>query len=198
MNLGDRGRRRSRLEACRRACRAGAAMGCSRPTSRNAAPCTSARSPRRSRTTARSAITWCGTISTTTRREGERAREEVGAAIVAAKTREFKSLGVVLGSHYENSPIIVADGTARAGRATHANFEPSARPGCLAPHAWLAGRLLALRSVRPRLQPAAARRLRRSPPPRDRRRRAGRARAAQGSRPAHAPASPNSTKRRSR
>ena len=68
--------------------------------------------------------------------EGERAREEVGAAIVAAKTREFKSLGVVLGSHYENSPIIVADGTA-APPAQHTEFQPCARPGCLAPHAWL-------------------------------------------------------------
>ena len=53
--------------------------------------------------------------------EGERAREEVGAAIVAAKTREFKSLGVVLGSHYENSPIIVADGRPRRQRNTR-NF----------------------------------------------------------------------------
>ncbi len=69
--------------------------------------------------------------------EGERAREEVRAAILAAKTREFKSLGVVLGSNYENSPIIMADGTP-APAAQHIEFEPSARPGCLAPHAWLA------------------------------------------------------------
>jgi 2-polyprenyl-6-methoxyphenol hydroxylase-like FAD-dependent oxidoreductase len=68
--------------------------------------------------------------------EGERAREEVRTAIVAAKTREFKSLGVVLGSHYENSPIIVPDGTALPS-AQHMAFQPCARPGCLAPHAWL-------------------------------------------------------------
>ena len=69
--------------------------------------------------------------------EGERAREDVRKAIVAAKTREFKTLGVVLGSRYENSPVIVDDGSAPPAEH-HANFEPSAHPGCLAPHAWLA------------------------------------------------------------
>ena len=68
--------------------------------------------------------------------EGERARAEVRSAIVAAKTREFKSLGVVLGSYYENSPIIVAEGTAPPP-VQHEEFQPCARPGCLAPHAWL-------------------------------------------------------------
>jgi len=67
---------------------------------------------------------------------GEHARAQVSNAIIAAKTREFKSLGVVLGSHYESSPIIVADGTAPPVEQ-HAEFQPSARPGCLAPHAWL-------------------------------------------------------------
>src|SRR6201999_2308764 len=64
------------------------------------------------------------------------AREEIKKAIVAAKTREFKTLGVVLGSRYENSPITVRDGTAPPAEH-HANFQPSAHPGCLAPHAWL-------------------------------------------------------------
>lgn len=68
---------------------------------------------------------------------GERAREEIKDAIIAAKTREFKTLGVVLGSRYENSPIIVVDGSAPPADH-HANFQPSAHPGCLAPHAWLA------------------------------------------------------------
>ena len=68
--------------------------------------------------------------------EGERAREEVRNAIIAAKTREFKTLGVVLGSRYENSPIIADDGSAPPPEH-HANFQPSAHPGCLAPHAWL-------------------------------------------------------------
>ena len=68
--------------------------------------------------------------------EGERARAEIKKAIIAAKTREFKTLGVVLGSRYENSPIIVDDGSAPPAEH-HANFQPSAHPGCLAPHAWL-------------------------------------------------------------
>lgn len=68
--------------------------------------------------------------------EGERARAEIQNAITAAKTREFKTLGVVLGSRYEDSPIIVGDGSAPPAEH-HANFEPSAHPGCLAPHAWL-------------------------------------------------------------
>ncbi len=68
--------------------------------------------------------------------EGELAREEIRKAIVAAKTREFKTLGVVLGSRYENSPIIVDDGSTPP-EEHHANWQPSAHPGCLAPHAWL-------------------------------------------------------------
>jgi 2-polyprenyl-6-methoxyphenol hydroxylase-like FAD-dependent oxidoreductase len=68
--------------------------------------------------------------------EGERAREEIKKAITAAKTREFKTLGVVLGSRYENSPIIAGDGSTPP-EEHHANFQPSAHPGCLAPHAWL-------------------------------------------------------------
>jgi hypothetical protein len=43
----------------------------------------------------------------------------------------------VLGSRYQNSPIIVGDGSA-APAEHHANYQPSAHPGCLAPHAWLA------------------------------------------------------------
>ena len=68
--------------------------------------------------------------------DGEHARTEVARNIQAAKTREFKTLGVVLGSRYENSPIIVSDGTIPPV-AHHENFKPSAHPGCLAPHAWL-------------------------------------------------------------
>jgi hypothetical protein len=68
--------------------------------------------------------------------DGERARAEIEKAIVAAKTREFKTLGVVLGSRYDHSPIIVDDGSAPP-EEHHANWLPSAHPGCLAPHAWL-------------------------------------------------------------
>ena len=91
--------------------------------------------------------------------EGERAREEVGAAIVAAKTREFKSLGVVLGSHYREFPDHRRGRYCRAARATHRI--PAVRASRLPRPARLARRrILALRSSRPRLHPASARRVR--------------------------------------
>ena len=68
--------------------------------------------------------------------EGEAARQAVGAEIVAAKTREFSTLGVVLGSRYEGSPLVMDDGSAPPAEH-YANYQPSAHPGCLAPHAWL-------------------------------------------------------------
>ncbi len=67
---------------------------------------------------------------------GEQVRAKLSAEIKASKTQEFKSLGVVLGSHYSGSPIIVGDGTAPPEPSV-TNFEPSAHPGCLAPHVWL-------------------------------------------------------------
>ena len=69
--------------------------------------------------------------------QGVRARADVGDEIRAKKTREFKTLGVVLGSRYENSPVIVSDGSPPPPE-DRAEFRPSAHPGCLAPHAWLA------------------------------------------------------------
>jgi hypothetical protein len=68
---------------------------------------------------------------------GERARAGLANDIRAAKTREFKTLGVVLGSRYKESPIIVPEGS-NPPAEHHADYEPSAHPGCLAPHAWLA------------------------------------------------------------
>jgi 2-polyprenyl-6-methoxyphenol hydroxylase-like FAD-dependent oxidoreductase len=68
---------------------------------------------------------------------GERARAAVAEEIVATKTREFDTLGVVLGSRYDGSPVVVDDGSTPPAEH-YANFEPSAHPGCLAPHAWLA------------------------------------------------------------
>jgi 2-polyprenyl-6-methoxyphenol hydroxylase-like FAD-dependent oxidoreductase len=67
---------------------------------------------------------------------GVSARRAVGEAIIDSKTREFKSLGVVLGSHYSGSPIVVPDGTDPPGDAV-STYVPSAHPGCLAPHAWM-------------------------------------------------------------
>ena len=68
---------------------------------------------------------------------GERARAAVAKEIVATKTREFDTLGVVLGSRYDGSPVVIDDGSTPPPEH-YANFEPSAHPGCLAPHAWLA------------------------------------------------------------
>ena len=68
---------------------------------------------------------------------GEAARREVGEIIRMTKLREFMTLGLVLGAHYGDSPIVVPDGTpAPAESATV--YLPSARPGCRAPHLWLA------------------------------------------------------------
>lgn len=66
---------------------------------------------------------------------GEAARRAVGDRISAVKTREFHTLGTVLGGCYEESPIILSDGSAAA---THdsARYQPTSRPGCLAPHVW--------------------------------------------------------------
>jgi len=68
---------------------------------------------------------------------GARIRAEVAADIELKKSREFKTLGVVLGSRYESSPITVNDGSPPP-EEHRAEFKPSAHPGCLAPHAWLA------------------------------------------------------------
>jgi 2-polyprenyl-6-methoxyphenol hydroxylase-like FAD-dependent oxidoreductase len=68
---------------------------------------------------------------------GDATRREVGEIIRATKVREFKSLGLVLGSRYQDSPIIVPDGSEPP--VEHCTiYAPSAHPGCLAPHLWLA------------------------------------------------------------
>ena len=68
---------------------------------------------------------------------GDRVRREVGAAILASKLREFSTLGLVLGADYHGSPIVVPDGTEPPFREA-VRYVPSASPGCLAPHLWLA------------------------------------------------------------
>jgi 2-polyprenyl-6-methoxyphenol hydroxylase-like FAD-dependent oxidoreductase len=69
--------------------------------------------------------------------EGAAVRAQVGEEIVRMKAREFKTLGVVLGSRYRDSPVIVSDGSAPPPE-DFMHYEPSAHPGCLAPHRWLA------------------------------------------------------------
>jgi len=67
---------------------------------------------------------------------GDRVRKEVGELILKGKAHEFRSLGVVLGGCYRDSPAIIPDGTAPP-REQVTEYEPCAGPGCLAPHFWL-------------------------------------------------------------
>ncbi|QIB66916.1 FAD-dependent oxidoreductase [Kineobactrum salinum] len=68
--------------------------------------------------------------------EGEALRRQLGERIRSAKGKEFYSLGAVLGYRYEDSPLIVGDGSeAPAQGAT--NYVATSRPGHLAPHTWL-------------------------------------------------------------
>lgn len=68
--------------------------------------------------------------------EGERARS-LARAELEVKRSEFHSLGLVLGYQYPASPIVVDDGTP-APVEDPIHYEPSAHPGSLLPHLWLA------------------------------------------------------------
>ncbi|NMM04214.1 FAD-monooxygenase [Paraburkholderia sp. RP-4-7] len=68
--------------------------------------------------------------------DGERIRACATEQIQRQKAREFKNLGVVLGYRYHDSAVIVSDGSPEAPYDSTA-FTPCARPGCIAPHAWL-------------------------------------------------------------
>ena len=69
--------------------------------------------------------------------EGEAARKTVGERILASKVREFRTLGVILGYRYADSPVVVPDGSAPPAEQVNV-YEPSAHPGCVAPHLWCA------------------------------------------------------------
>ena len=67
---------------------------------------------------------------------GHAIRAGIGELITAQKMKEFNSLGVVKGYRYADSPVIVDDGKPpRVGDTV--NYLPSAKPGSVAPHAWL-------------------------------------------------------------
>lgn len=68
---------------------------------------------------------------------GDAARRVAGERIVAIKKREFHTLGTVLGGCYADSPIIVSDDTSTPEQDA-TRYEPTSRPGCLAPHLWRA------------------------------------------------------------
>lgn len=68
---------------------------------------------------------------------GQAARGAAADAVLARKRQEFHSLGVVLGSHYAGSPVVIPDDTEPPAESV-VEYTPSASPGCRAPHAWLA------------------------------------------------------------
>jgi 2-polyprenyl-6-methoxyphenol hydroxylase-like FAD-dependent oxidoreductase len=70
---------------------------------------------------------------------GDAARETFGRAYTEMMKREWFSIGIHLGYRYENSPIIIGDGTPEPPD-TVMTYEQTARPGHRAPHAWLAPR----------------------------------------------------------
>ena len=68
--------------------------------------------------------------------EGAAVRRDMGAAILKQKAAEFHTLGIVLGVNYSGSPLVIPDGSSPPALSTL--YTPSAHPGCLAPHLWLA------------------------------------------------------------
>jgi 2-polyprenyl-6-methoxyphenol hydroxylase-like FAD-dependent oxidoreductase len=67
---------------------------------------------------------------------GETLRATLGERIQSTKPKNFQSLGISLGYRYENSPVIVPDGTQPAPYET-SRYMPTAQPGHRAPHVWL-------------------------------------------------------------
>ena len=73
--------------------------------------------------------------------QGDAIRLSVGADIARTKRAEFESLGMQKGYRYDDSPIILRDADeARAPEPAPdpTVYTPSARPGSVAPHRWLA------------------------------------------------------------
>lgn len=67
---------------------------------------------------------------------GAEARSTIAARVMSTKLREFNTLGVVKGYRYVASPVI-AEEDGPPPQPDFLNYLPSARPGCIAPHAWL-------------------------------------------------------------
>ena len=70
---------------------------------------------------------------------GRLARKELRTELQSFK-EEFASLGVVLGARYDNSPIIVSDGT-QPPPDDRAKYIPSACPGGRSPHYWIGDKI---------------------------------------------------------
>ncbi|AHK35735.1 hypothetical protein OPAG_06614 [Rhodococcus opacus PD630] len=69
--------------------------------------------------------------------EAQRARTQLGEALVRTFRREFNNIPASLGYRYEGSPVCIPDGTP-AAEVDFEEYRPSARPGHRAPHVWLA------------------------------------------------------------
>jgi len=70
---------------------------------------------------------------------GRAARERVSAMMAAALPHGWDTLGLQLGYRYDDSPIVVPDGSpAPATGGDLQTYVQTARPGARAPHAWLA------------------------------------------------------------
>ncbi|HXE29767.1 MAG TPA: FAD-dependent monooxygenase, partial [Stellaceae bacterium] len=68
--------------------------------------------------------------------EGRAVRKRLGKEFSAAMTREWHTLGIHLGYRYDNSPVIVPDGTPTPPLDVM-TYDQTARPGARAPHVWL-------------------------------------------------------------
>ncbi len=67
---------------------------------------------------------------------GEEVRRRMAARIREEKAKEFASIGVQLGYRHERSPLVIEDGSEATPNEV-GNYVPTARPGHLAPHAWV-------------------------------------------------------------
>ena len=68
--------------------------------------------------------------------EGEAQRNQLGVDFAAAMSHEWHTIGIHLGYRYDESPVIVSDGTPLPPMPV-AIYTPTTRPGARAPHAWL-------------------------------------------------------------
>ncbi len=69
--------------------------------------------------------------------EGDAARASIGTQLNAMLFPEWNSLGIALGYRYENSPVIVPDGSPEPPDDASVYVQTS-RPGHRAPHVWMA------------------------------------------------------------
>ncbi|MBM3530686.1 MAG: 2-polyprenyl-6-methoxyphenol hydroxylase [Alphaproteobacteria bacterium] len=69
---------------------------------------------------------------------GEAARRAYGGWFAANMRREWFANGIMLGYRYDNSPIVVPDGTPAPPDDPNV-YVQTARPGARAPHVWLSG-----------------------------------------------------------